>query len=509
MSNKKFYITTSIAYANAAPHMGHAYEAFLADVVARYKRTQGFDVFFLTGTDEHGTKNVRAAEKSGMGVQDFVDKNVREFENFYESLGVSFDSFIRTSDKTKHWPGAKALWGRLVASGDLYKSKYIGLYCVGCESFVTEKNLVDGLCPNHNTMPEKTEEENWFFSLSKYASRVKEFIEKDKLRIIPETRKNEILALFNEETPDVSFSRPMGAIPWGIPVPGDSSQVMYVWCDALANYISALGYGAETTEDFSKYWPANLHVIGKDILRFHALLWPAMLLSAGLPLPKEILTHGFITSEGKKMSKTLGNVIDPKEYIEKHGQNALRVYFAREISPFEDGDFTEAKFLESYNANLANGLGNLVSRVVKMSTEYFGGKIKNHAEIKVPFQESSLFVSHVLLQEVLPKYHEYMDRYEIQKATEILWSFMKRLDGYVTDNEPYRLVKTDPEKTEAVLWNLLYGIHYITQMLYPLMPDMSMKITKILGTNFSEKGEAVSFSVISIPTPLFPRKISP
>jgi methionyl-tRNA synthetase len=515
--NNTFYITTSIAYANAAPHMGHAYEAFLADTIARYKRMEGFDVFFLTGTDEHGVKISRAAERGGLGPQAFVDKNAAEFADFYASLGMSHDEFIRTSDKERHWPGANMLWKRLTDAGDMYKSKYIGLYCIGCESFVTGKDLVNGLCPRHNTPPDKVEEENYFFRLSKYATRVKELIEKDELRIIPETRKHEILSLFTENVPDVSFSRPEGTIPWGVPVPGDSTQVMYVWCDALANYISALGYGGETAKNFTKYWPADLHVIGKDILRFHALFWPAMLLSAGLPLPREILVHGFITSEGKKMSKSIGNVIDPKEYIEKHGQNALRAYFAREISPFEDGDFTEAKFLESYNANLANGLGNLVSRTVKMATDYFGGDIKHRPEIEVPLKRKFETVSgtevtdgpslpEVVSGEILPQYREHMDRYEIHRAAETVWNLMKRMDGYVTDYEPYRLIKIDRDKTEAILWNLLYGIHYVSAALYPIMPEASDKIRENIGAKILENGEPESFLVKPVDKPLFPRK---
>ncbi len=517
MPDKNFYITTSIAYANAAPHMGHAYEAFLADAIARYKRMEGFDVFFLTGTDEHGVKISRAAERGGLGPQAFVDKNAKEFADFYASLGVSYNEFIRTSDKEWHWPGANALWKKLSDAGDIYKSKYVGLYCIGCESFITPKDLTEGLCPNHNTAPEKIEEENWFFRLSKYAEQVKALIQNDELRIVPETRKHEILSLFNEAVPDISFSRPEGIIPWGVPVPGDAGQVMYVWCDALANYISALGYGSGDEEKFSKFWPADVHVIGKDILRFHALFWPAMLLSAGLSLPREILVHGFITSEGKKMSKSIGNIIDPKEYIEKHGQNALRGYFARDISPFEDGDFTEAKFLESYNANLANGLGNLVSRVVKMAADYFGGDIKHHPEIGAPLKRRFETASgtedvdgsplpFVVSSEILPKYREHMDNYEIHKAAETVWGLMKRMDGYVTDYEPYRLIKTDKDKTEAVLWNLLYGIHHVAIMLYPMMPDASDKIREIVGAKILENGEPESFAVKPVSSPLFPRK---
>jgi methionyl-tRNA synthetase len=517
MPNEKFYITTSIAYANAAPHMGHAYEEFLADAIARYKRNCGFDVFFLTGTDEHGVKISRAAEKNGVSVQSFVDKNAEEFQKFYASIESSFDGFIRTSNKQKHWPGAQALWKKLSEKGDIYKSNYTGLYCVGCEAFVGERDLVNGLCPHHNAPPEKVEEENYFFRLTKYAEEIREKIKQDEIRIIPEARKREILALLEEGVADVSFSRPEGQIPWGIPVPGDQNHVMYVWCDALANYISALGYGTEDESNFSKYWPADLHVIGKDILRFHALLWPAMLLSAGISLPKEILVHGFLTSGGKKMSKTIGNVVDPKEYVEKHGSEALRSYFSREISPFEDGDFTEEKFLESYNANLANGIGNLVSRVIKMSEQYFGGKIEKKDTAEVPLKRKVETVSGVeeaagvpfkyyINQEILPAYHEHMNRYELNKATDTIWALIKKLDGYVTDYEPYKLVKTDKEKTEAVLANLLYGINVVADILSPFMPGTSKKIQEILGATFAADGNPVAFSVKHMDNPLFPRK---
>jgi methionyl-tRNA synthetase len=517
MPNSKFYITTSIAYANAAPHMGHAYEEFLADVIARYKRNRGFDVFFLTGTDEHGVKISRTAEKNGISVQSFVDKNAEDFQKFYASINASFDDFIRTSDKKRHWPGAQLLWKKLSEKGDIYKSKYTGLYCVGCEAFVLERDLVNGLCPNHNTPPEKVEEENYFFRLTKYVAEIKEKIGKDEIHIIPEARKHEILALLEEGVADVSFSRPEGQIPWGIPVPEDPNQVMYVWCDALANYISALGYGREDDSNFKKYWPADMHVIGKDILRFHALLWPAMLLSAGIALPKEILVHGFITSGGKKMSKTIGNVVDPKEYVEKHGSEALRSYFARDLSPFEDGDFTDEKFLESYNANLANGIGNLVSRVIKMTEQYFEGKVEMKDTGAAPFKRKMETVSgreeasgipfkYYISEEILPAYHAHMERYELNKATDTIWSLIKKLDGYVTDYEPYKLVKTDKEQTEAVLANLLYGIHVVADILSPFMPDTSKKIQELLGASFADDGNPTAFSVKHVDTPLFPRK---
>jgi len=504
MPKSTFYITTSIAYANAAPHMGHAYEEFLADVIARYKRNAGSDVFFLTGTDEHGTKICRSAEKNGISVQSFVDKNAEEFQKFYSSLDASFDDFIRTSDRKRHWPGAQMLWKKLAEKGDIYRSKYTGLYCVGCETFVGERDLVNGLCPHHNTPPEKVEEENYFFRLTKYVDIIREKIKTNEIRITPEGRKNEILSLLEEGVSDVSFSRPQSQIPWGIPVPEDLTQVMYVWCDALANYISALGYGNEDETNFKKNWPADLHVIGKDILRFHALLWPAMLLSAELPLPKEILVHGFLTSGGKKMSKSIGNVVDPKEYIEKHGSDALRSFFGREICPFEDGDFTDEKFLESYNANLANGIGNLVSRVIKMTEQYFEGKveIKDAAEVPLKGKEGApdISVKNYINKEALPAYHERMEHYELDRATDVIWTLIKKLDGYVTDYEPYKLIKTDKEKTEAVLGNLLYGIDRIADMLSPFLPIAALKIQDLLGRSSND------FSVKHVDTPLFPRK---
>jgi len=502
--SQKFYITTAIAYANAAPHIGHAYEAFLTDVIARYNRQRGFDVFFLTGTDEHGMKNARAAEKIGMTAQEFVDKNAQGFKDFYASLEISNDEFIRTTDQQKHWIGAQALWKKLAEAGDIYKSKYTGLYCVGCDSYVTEKDLVDGKCPNHGVAPEKIEEENYFFKLSKYAEQVKDLIEKDEVKVIPETRKNEILALFSDGIQDVSFSRPKDKNPWGIPVPGDDAQVMYVWCDALANYISALGYGDKDDSNFTKFWPADLHVIGKDILRFHALFWPAMLLSAGLTVPKSILAHGFITSEGKKMSKSIGNVIDPKEYMDNYSVEALRAYFGREIPPFDDGDFTAEKFLESYNSNLANGIGNLVSRTIKMSETYFEGKVTHtHDYLVSDTQGSRVYeLAPFIEEEILPKYYEQMDVYEINRGMETIWKLVKRLDMYVTENEPYKLIKTDRERTEAILWNLLFGISTIAELVAPFMPETSKKIAELLGASTDKK----TFSVGHVENPLFLRR---
>jgi len=513
---EKFYITTSIAYANAGPHIGFAYEVLLADIIARYRRMRGLDTFFLTGTDEHGDKILRAAKERGLAPQVFVDENVRKFEELNQALRISYDYFIRTSDKKNHWPGAQMLWQKLLASGDLYKGTYKGLYCVGCEAFITEKELVDGKCPNHGTVPETIEEENYFFRLSKYAPQIKAMIESGELKVTPEARGHEILMLLKEDVQDVSFSRPERDVLWGIPVPNDQKQMMYVWCDALSNYVSALGYGRKDDEQFEKFWPANIHLIGKDILRFHAVIWPAMLLSAGLPLPKEILVHGFITSQGKKMSKSIGNVIDPQEYITEFGSETLRYFLAREMSPTEDGDFTREAFIAAYNANLANGLGNLVSRTLKMATQYFNGVIPEQAGENVPLKKKwetvlgageieDFSIPYMIHNIILPRYFAKMDNNEINLAADVTWKLIGYLDGYITDYEPFKLVKTDTAKTQNIIWNLLYGLYYVASMIDPLMPQTAERIVGLLGTTVDKQGKPRSFKTNPIAEPMFKR----
>ncbi|MDP3729743.1 MAG: methionine--tRNA ligase, partial [bacterium] len=373
----KFYITTSIAYVNASPHIGHALESVQADVLARWHRQQGDEVFFLTGTDEHGAKIARTASALNKTPRALVDEHAEQFIALKDALNLSWDNFIRTSDEKKHWPVAQEIWKRLVAAGDIYKKKYEGLYCVGHEAFVTNKDLQDGVCEIHKKKPEVIQEENWFFKLSHYTDEIKKRILSDdpelRLNIVPETRKNEILALLEVGLEDISFSRPSKDIPWGIPVPGDDSQTMYVWADALSNYIS--GYGGISAWEAH---PADVHVIGKDILRFHAAIWPAMLLSAKLPMPRNILVHGFITVNGEKMSKSIGNVIDPFELVKQYGIDPVRFYLLYAITPFDDGDFSHEKFKQVYNGVLANGIGNLVSRVAKLGEELGEIKINNN-----------------------------------------------------------------------------------------------------------------------------------
>ncbi len=402
---KNFYITTSIAYANAAPHIGYAMEICQADVLARYHRMKSDDVFFLSGTDENGSKIKKTALEKKVDPQKFVDENSAKFQLLLDTLNISNNDFIRTTDKKRHWPAAQKIWNELVKKGDIYKSSYEGYYCVGCEAYLTEKDLIDGKCSNHQKVPEKIKEENYFFKLSKYSKMIQEKIESGELEILPESRKNEILNVIKDGLKDISFSRPKKTLDWGVPVPNDETQTMYVWCDALTNYISALGYGndyichsreggnpllpqsANLANNFQKYWPADIHLIGKDILRFHAAIWPAMLISADLPLPKKIFVHGFITSNGQKISKSLGNIIDPFEVIDKYGVDALRYYLLKEIPSGGDGDFSFERFEEVYQADLANGIGNLVYRVLTMIERNFDNKIpESKKEALVPFE---------------------------------------------------------------------------------------------------------------------------
>lgn len=443
--------------------MGHAYSTCVADVLARYHRLVGDETYFLTGTDENSSKVIKKAEAEGKTPEIYTKEVVDYFKDFYKTLNISYDQFIQTSDKEIHWPGAKAVWQNF-KEGDIYKSNYTGLYCVGAETFVTEKDLVNGKCPDHDELPQEIKEENYFFKLSDYSEKIKEVIENGEMQILPNSRKNEILSLLDSGLQNISFSRPSKEIPWGIPVPGDDSQTMYVWCDALTNYLSALGYG-RGEENFKKFWPADVHVIGKDILRFHAAIWPAMLLSAGLPLPKKLLVHGMILSGGKKMSKTLGNTLDPKYFIDKYGTDALRYFLVREISPFEDGDMTEEKFKEAYTANLVNGIGNLTSRILKMSEDHLG-ECPELPEKSIPQNFKDAF-----------------EELNIQKAGDIVWQKVGELDQRIQDTEPFKLIKTNPDEAKEIIRNLVIDLYIIGRMLEPILPETSVKIKEAVKTN--------------------------
>ncbi len=472
---KKFYVTTAIAYVNAAPHVGFAMEVILADALARYHRLKGEDVFYLTGVDEHGVKLYETAKEASMDVQKFADLNAKKFEDLKGVLNLSNDDFIRTTS-AKHKSGAQKIWMKMVEAGDIYKSSYNGNYCVGCEAFIPDKDLDEnGNCPIHKKKPKVLEEENYFFKLSKYSDRIKEAISSDELKIYPESRKHEILNLIGEGgLKDVSFSRPKDVLPWGIDVPNDKSQVMYVWCDALSNYITAIGYEDEG-KDFKKFWPADVHIIGKDILRFHAGVWIGMLFSAEIPLPKSICVHGFITSEGVKMSKSLGNVVDPLLYVEKYGVDPLRYYLLREIPTTDDGDFSQSRFENLYNSELANGLGNLLNRVVMMVERYLDGKVPKKSdggEIK----DKALGI--------VAKYEKFYEQFDVKSACEAVVELINLGNKYIDDEKPWALAPQSGEgssKLDDVLDNLLEILKFIGILIYPILPSTGEKILESLG----------------------------
>lgn len=460
--DKKFYITTSIAYANAAPHIGYAMELIQADVLARYHKLLGEDVFFLTGTDEHGSKIARRAEELRKTPKEFTDEISKDFEKLVKVLNIGSNDFIRTTDQKRHWPNVFFVWKKLEEKRDIYKKKYKGLYCLGCEAFVKEKDLVNGKCPNHDKEPEIIEEENYFFKLSKpeYVSQIKKEIEENKINIIPEGRKNEILSFIEQGVEDVSISRSKENLKWGIPVPGDENQIIYIWFEALINYLFAKDKG---------YWPPDVHCIGKDIFRFHSLMWPVMLYAMGFERPKNIFVHGFITSNGQKMSKSLGNVVDPFELIEKYGADAIRYFLLREISPTEDGDFTEEKFRERYNADLAGGLGNLVARVIVLANKL---KIQD-SNLKTTIQNSKVEKEiKMVCDGAWENWAKSLESFKPNEALIAIWSLVGFCDRYIDKKQPWK--KSDDQK--RVIGDLLYVIMEISRMLQPFLPETSEKI---------------------------------
>lgn len=482
---KKVFVSTSIPYVNAAPHLGHALEYIQADVIARRHRLLGDAVFFLSGSDENSLKNVQSAEKKGVAVKDLVDENSDRFFRLKEALGLSLDEFIRTTDR-KHFLGAQKLWR--ACEKDIYKKKYAGLYCVGCEEFYKEDELVDGLCPEHKTKPELVEEENYFFKLSGYQDKLKELIEKDELKIIPESRKNEILKFIESGLQDFCISRSSErAKGWGIDVPGDPTQKIWVWFDALSNYINALGYGEEG-EKFEEFWQDNdarLHVIGKGIIRFHAVYWPCMLMSAGLNLPKALFVHGYLTVDGQKMSKSIGNVVDPLELVEKYGTDGVRYFLLREIPATGDGDFTVEKFEKRYNSDLASGLGNLFSRTVAMVI-----KAGLDKDFKIEPEKEFLEKVEEIKRKVDDKFLQF------NETLSDIWEIVSFCDKYIDEEKPWEI--KDGEKQKKVFSNLLFSLSSISKMLKPFLPGTSEKMKGQLGENKGvfniKKGE-----------PLFPR----
>jgi len=462
---KKFYITTSIAYTNALPHIGFALEVVQADVMARYRRMLNEDVLFLTGTDEHGQKVAKAAEKVNKTPEDFCDGISAKFKKLIKILNLSNNDFIRTTDRKRHWPTVEKVWLEIEKKSDIYKKKYQGLYCSGCEAFLAKRDLIDGKCLIHRREPESIEEENYFFRLSKYAGKIEKLIEENKIEIIPPSRKKEMLSFIGQGLEDVSFSRPRKNLKWGIPVPGDDSQTIYVWSDALVNYLSALDYSGDAAK-FKKYWPADVQCVGKDIQKFHCLIWPAMLLSLGLQLPRTIFVHGFITVGGQKMSKSLGNIIDPFNLVEKYGTDAVRYFLLREIPPTEDGDFTYEKFEQRYNSDLAKGLGNFVSRVIALA-----GKLKLK-ELKIKDKDLKS-----VIDKTRKNYEKSLDSFKFNEALSSLWQLISFCDKYIEKEKPWQA----SEKQEEIVANLLLAVNEVAGLLKPFLPETSEKIFERLA----------------------------
>ena len=479
-NKKKFYITTSIPYTNAPPHIGHAFELIQTDVLARYYKNLAEDVFFLTGTDEHGLKTLRAAEATGKNTQEFADEISGKFRELARVLNISNNDFIRTTDEKKHRPAVYKLWQKYMENGDIYKKKYKGFYCVGCEAFKTQKELVGGKCAIHLKEVEVVEEENYFFKLSKYLLKVKKIIETEKIKIIPESRKNEILGMIEQGMEDVSFSR-MEEKYWGWPVPEDPSQNLYVWLDALPNYISALDYAGDQKK-FKRYWPADVHCIGKDIVKFHAIYWPAMLLSAGLALPRQIFVHGFITANGQKISKSLGNVIDPFELVEKYGTDAVRYFLLREIPPTEYGDFTYEKFEQRYNADLAGGIGNLVARVLGLASNIkylrprwirLWRKISNRNRLLHSCNSAELSKNKNLkikIESVQKNYKKSLENFRFNESLSLIWELVSYCDKYINEEKLWET------KNSEVVNDLFFTINEISILLEPFLPETSERI---------------------------------
>jgi len=492
--SKKIYITTAIPYVNANPHIGHVLEFVQADCVSRYERLLGNEVFFVSGTDENSLKNVLAAEKAGVSIQDWVNKQSDIFYSLKDAYNISFDDFIRTT-QPRHIEGAKKLW--LASQEDIYKGVYEGLYCVGCEDFYKEEELVDGLCPDHKTKPEIVKEENYFFRLSKYQKQLEEIYQNNQLEIFPLSRKGEISNFLKEGLRDFSVSRSQSrAHNWGISAPNDPAQVIYVWFDALCNYISVLGY-AKNSPMFRAWWEDESteirHFIGKDITKFHCLYWPAMLLSAKLRLPSKIIIHGFITIEGEKISKSLGNVIDPFELRKEFEADVLRYYMLREFSLAQDGDFNRAMILERYNKELANGLGNLLSRTITLIE-------KNGSSIKPEFN-----LLNSSIQEAWQKYHEAFSEFKLNSAADSFLQLIAKADAFINEKQIWKIDdKEELNKALSSLWLALANLAFLVE---PFMPESCQKIKESLGIQKLSKedwGKTI-FKIKKMP-PLFPRK---
>ena len=507
MSKQPYYITTAIAYTSRKPHIGNSYEIVLSDALARFKRMQGYDVFFQTGTDEHGQKIEEYAAAAGVSPKEYVDKVAGEIKDICDCLNTTYDKFIRTTDK-EHEESVQKIFKKLIDKGDVYKSEYEGWYCVPCESFFTDSQLVDGKCPDCGRDVRREKEEAYFFKMSKYQKQLEEYIEANPNFIYPESRKKEMINNFIKPgLQDLCISR--STFKWGIPFPGDEKHVIYVWVDALLNYITGLGYDPENnSEMYQKYWPANVHIIGKDILRFHTIYWPIMLMALGEPLPKQVFGHPWLLSGNDKMSKSRGNVIYADDLCNRFGVDAVRYYLLSEMPHAQDGTITYETIIERFNSDLANTLGNLVNRTVAMSNKYFDGVIQSSdvtEDIDNELKEMAL--------STLGEVAKLLDTYKVSDALSKILDLAKRCNKYIDETMPWALAKDEEKKARlgTVLYNLLEGIRFIAVLLQPFMPETSVKILEQIGTDvntlesLSEFGAIKAGDKVGIATPLFSR----
>ncbi len=499
--NKTFYVSTPIYYPSANFHIGHCYTTIIADAIARYKRLSGYDVYFQTGTDEHGQKIENKAKEAGVSPKEYTDEIVLDTKDLWGSLNIKYDYFVRTTD-SDHMEKVQKIFKKLYDKGDIYKGEYSGLYCTPCESFWTESQLVDGKCPDCGREVHLLKEEAYFFKLSKYADKLVDYYEKHPDFLLPIYRKTEMVNNFIKPgLQDLCVSRT--SFKWGVPVDFDNDHVIYVWIDALSNYITTLGYPDEKSEKFKKYWPCDLHIVGKEIVRFHAIIWPALLMALDLPLPKQIFAHGWLLVEGNKISKSFGNYKDPREYINEFGVDAVRYYALREVPFGNDGNFSEESLLARYNADLANTLGNLVNRSIAMCKKYFNGKVSDVKD----YSEDKEFLEEI--KSLKSKVDSKMEAYDAGAALECIFDVLRRSNKYVDETTPWVLFKDgDLERLEKVIYNLLESIRICTILLQPFIPDTCNRIFYQLGikdTSFEDIEKDVSFSVRAAEV-LFERK---